>query len=708
MGLHAAPYTAGRSLVNSAGITTAVTRTAASAVSADELQALYNSCVAPVKCEAGSYPGQISSQEILSAYTIAYNNAKTVIDNVSATDADREAAYSALNTAKSNLENGKIAITDGYYYIVSAYNGDAWRDFFNDHNTSMRIATDNLTDAKRKESQFMWKLEKQSDGNWSVQAAHGGCYMYQCKNVSGWDFARLSESFKVAQVITPIPDSRNGQYSIGSSASPGFYYYVDRNDGNLLRHAGDAKLTTGSNAAWYLEPVDPLTAFLAINDYTTDDIVYGNLPSMISDGDAASNYKTIMQQAIDMNTAGTATAAERSEMAKKCETALEAARAKAVSIAEGNYVIRSYGKDYVMSYGTTDTGVKQLVKLKREGSLPAAAIWNISTSDDGNYKIYNTDASAYISQPASLTGWSAGVMSDSYEVSQVLTPLAFNGEYKIRASSAPYGFGYEIMPTEGWLYSIFIGVEALTSFTPNDVLHSTMSWTLIPYSTLSDREDNTAKLSTAGEQYISLQRTFKHGQWNTVCLPFDVSPSDMAAVFGTGYDLRSLSSVRKGDDGLHLVFDKVSELKAGVPYLLYPASATDIVNPNFDATFLSPTPLTTVGKDADGNELIDFTGVYNPASLTGGDKSTLFLTGGKLVSPSKTADMPGFRAYFSVKSSDGSSREYKIDMEGLVNAVTSVSIDNDAESKAFTIEGIEAGEGYKGIVIKNGRKYIRK
>lgn len=707
MGLHAAPCTAVLSHVNPVGISSSVTRAAATAVSKEKLQELYNSCVAPDNCKVGTYAGQISSQAILTAYTTAYNNAKTVIDNTSATDADIEAACNALNTAKTNLESSVIPITNGYYYIVSANNGDAWRDFFNDNSTSMRIATDNLTDAKRKESQFMWKIEKQSEDSCSIQAAHGGCYMYQCNNVSGWDFARLSESFKVAQVITPIPKSRNGQYSIGSSASPGFYYYVDRGDGNLLRHAGEASLTTGSNAAWYLEPVDPLTAFLAINAYTADDIVYGSLPGMISDQTVADNYKGLMQSAIDKDKANTATAAERREMAENCESALKAAKTKAVSIAEGNYVIRSYDKKYIMTYGTTDNGVKQLMKQMPESPLPSTTIWNISTADDGNYKIKNTGSSAYISQPASLTGWSAGALSDSYETSQVLTPLAFDGEYKIRASKAPYGYGYAIQQSEGWLYSFHSGHD-YPAFTEDTELHSTMAWQLIPYATLSDQEDNTSKLSTAGEHYIGLTRTFKHGQWNTICLPFDVTAADMATVFGSGYDLRSLSSVKKENDELHLIFSRATELKAGVPYLLYPTTEADIVNPTFDASSLSVDMHPSVGKDIEGQELIDFTGTYSPTSLNAGDKNTLFLTSGRLVSPSTTANMPGFRAYFTLKNTSGASRDYKIDMDGIVNSISSVRSDNDVKGKAYTIEGTEAGDGYKGIVIKDGRKYIRK
>ena len=63
---------------------------------------------------------------------------------------------------------------------------------------------------------------------------------------------------------------------------------------------------------------------------------------------------------------------------------------------------------------------------------------------------------------------------------------------------------------------------------------------------------------------VKLQRSFRKGSWNTICLPCDVN--DPENVFGTGTKVARLTSME--DEMMH--FSLVNQMKANIPYLIKP------------------------------------------------------------------------------------------------------------------------------------------
>lgn len=83
-------------------------------------------------------------------------------------------------------------------------------------------------------------------------------------------------------------------------------------------------------------------------------------------------------------------------------------------------------------------------------------------------------------------------------------------------------------------------------------------------------------------------RTYKANEWNSFCLPFDVSMDQMKTVFGN--DVEVVNHVGMDTDAKTMLFAPVSEtmLYAGEPYLVK-FLGSDVVNPTFTDVIITQT-----------------------------------------------------------------------------------------------------------------------
>ena len=83
-------------------------------------------------------------------------------------------------------------------------------------------------------------------------------------------------------------------------------------------------------------------------------------------------------------------------------------------------------------------------------------------------------------------------------------------------------------------------------------------------------------------------RTYKANEWNSFCLPFDVSMEQMKTVFGN--DVEVVSHVGMDADAKTMLFAPISEtmLYAGEPYLVK-FTGSDVVNPTFTDVIITQT-----------------------------------------------------------------------------------------------------------------------
>lgn len=146
---------------------------------------------------------------------------------------------------------------------------------------------------------------------------------------------------------------------------------------------------------------------------------------------------------------------------------------------------------------------------------------------------------------------------------------------------------------------------------------------------------------------VTVSRTFVHGAWNSICLPFNVSAATVSNVFGNTTQLKRLGSSAFTDGELSLSFENIAVslagtiiIEAGKPYLIKPSKDADVVNPVFGGVTIVDGSTPTV------TDVATFTPVINVKTLPARDMTILFITGdGQLSFPLNNESIKGFRAY---------------------------------------------------------------
>ena len=78
---------------------------------------------------------------------------------------------------------------------------------------------------------------------------------------------------------------------------------------------------------------------------------------------------------------------------------------------------------------------------------------------------------------------------------------------------------------------------------------------------------------------ITLDRTFKAGQWTTLTLPFNLTQDEVQKIFGAGTQIIMLDKATLSNGGarLHFIYHEIQNVLPGYPYLIKP-TLTDITN----------------------------------------------------------------------------------------------------------------------------------
>ena len=246
---------------------------------------------------------------------------------------------------------------------------------------------------------------------------------------------------------------------------------------------------------------------------------------------------------------------------------------------------------------------------------------------------------------------------------------------------------------------------------------------------------------------VKMRRTVKLGQWNTICLPFDLTKAEVEDVFGSGTKVETLHELTYDADkkSYTLVFAAVTEtdgsfMKAGTPYLikpgttkseaqtyvqLYAFTGKNIICPA-DENYL----YTPAGKEVTNNvnsTKLTMQGEYNHRMISPGEatdgKSLYVISGDKIYYVNSDVEMKGCRCYFvAEESTTGSTEEGTgalgtsmfsnarvLHSDGTSTDLRLIKADTTGEGGAvYDLLGRKRDEQTKGIVIENGKKIIIK
>lgn len=230
--------------------------------------------------------------------------------------------------------------------------------------------------------------------------------------------------------------------------------------------------------------------------------------------------------------------------------------------------------------------------------------------------------------------------------------------------------------------------------------------------TLAENVNNSSWItSNVDKEYeVTLTRTLQPNGWNTFCVPFAISSSQIASVFGAGTEVKKLasSSFNASTHVLTLNFEDASSIEAGKPYLVWIGSESSIANPTFSFVKIVNGTTMTVTDNA------DFVPVMNPTSVTANDKDILFVSGGNKLTWPTNGNINGFRAYFHLHDTAADARSYELSFDGEVTAIQDIEYSTPGENQSnrhavYDLQGRQVFDQMsKGMYIMNGKKVFIK
>ena len=261
----------------------------------------------------------------------------------------------------------------------------------------------------------------------------------------------------------------------------------------------------------------------------------------------------------------------------------------------------------------------------------------------------------------------------------------------------------------------------------------------------AEDEKNTAVISNAASISVGCivtlaDRTlYKDGDWNTLCLPFNLGnpEAEEGHYFdGTlleGATVKTLASTEFADGTLTMNFVDVHEIIAGAPYIVKweGDGSNNLVNPVFTGVTIDATMHDRVCDLGDGKS-ISLVGNYSPVVYAAGTahKDVLFLgSGSTLYYPDGTnaTTINSCRAYFQLNgisagdpNDSNGIKAFKLNfgdgettgVEEIVNGKSSNSKSDDAwydlQGRRMKNEGMKNEKLTHGLYIHNGKKVIIK
>ena len=229
--------------------------------------------------------------------------------------------------------------------------------------------------------------------------------------------------------------------------------------------------------------------------------------------------------------------------------------------------------------------------------------------------------------------------------------------------------------------------------------------------TLADNADNNSAINDVISYYgskadVTLSgRTLTANNWNTLCLPFDLSSAQIASIFGNGTKVKTLSSYSSNTTTVKVTFIDAAEIEAGKPYIIKPTNTVE--NPVFaDVTIDKTMNDVTVGGAT-------FKGTYGPVVLTANDKRRLFLANNTLWYPTAELTVRTCRAYFELTNEvpeTAGAPSIVIDYGEAASLTPAPSPTGEGSGYWYTLDGrrLDKKPTQKGIYVKNGRKVVVK
>lgn len=260
-----------------------------------------------------------------------------------------------------------------------------------------------------------------------------------------------------------------------------------------------------------------------------------------------------------------------------------------------------------------------------------ARVGGIAGTNNGNIQncynlgtVYTSSSNVFI---GGIVGYNFGTVQNCFMRSTVITNVSDEAFYPLYGSNS--------------------GIVA-NCFYANGTTTDVIS----PYApfALADNADNNTIISSNlgdGKNVLLSDRTlFTDGDWNTLCLPFDIPAGATGYSPIAGATVMTLKSSSFGSGTLTLDFENATSIEAGKPYIVKwdTPIAENLLNPVFMGVTLSNIPSIIETTN------VSFVGSFSPVTLKADDRTKLYLGASNILYyPSKAKTIKSCRAYFEMK-----------------------------------------------------------
>ena len=255
---------------------------------------------------------------------------------------------------------------------------------------------------------------------------------------------------------------------------------------------------------------------------------------------------------------------------------------------------------------------------------------------------------------------------------------------------------------------------------------STSEWSaasqfaLLTLANNADNKDIINKFNGMTAHVTLADRTiYTDGTWNTIALPFDLTPEQLKESPLAGADVRTLrNALTVSEDSVTMNFTDEGAIESawgvyygGVPYIFKINGTGTISNPEFAGVTIVKDLSPMTGSDATSGISIVFNPTFGAIDFTSDDTSVLYVgSDNKLVYPQAGASIGAFRGYFSltgITAEEASGVKILTNLDGDEDPTGIAGIENVKENgEWFDLSGRKlAGKpAQKGIYVTEGRK----
>lgn len=228
-------------------------------------------------------------------------------------------------------------------------------------------------------------------------------------------------------------------------------------------------------------------------------------------------------------------------------------------------------------------------------------------------------------------------------------------------------------------------------------------------------EDETEVPAAISDVDVKVNRTLKADMWNTIVLPFAISSSQIATVFGAGTEVASFSSadVTRADGKtteIRVNFTSlVGDMAAHTPYIIkVPTALTEFMVENVTIT-ASADPTINMG---DEEEYFKFVGTYTTNTII--PDGGLFLSDNNFKYSAGTSKLKAFHGYFNFFRKlygykTAAAPAVRLDVDGISTGISAQKhVSGMAVDSYYNLQGQKIAQPTKGLYIVNGKKIIIK